>query len=134
MVRNVLIGRDEYSFAEPDEGIAFDTEIRPQYIPEGFTLRMIYYSDADMSITYDAIDGREICFDYGLVTEGSAIFIDNENTIHSLFAQDGIEYHYYKATHEYGYNILLWVENSYHYMLSSQLELEELVKIAENVK
>lgn len=134
VVRQVFGEYDEYSFAEPDEEIAFNTEIRPQYIPEGFTLRMIYYSDADMSITYDAIDGREICFDYGLATEGSAIFIDNENSIYLPFMKNGIEYHYYETTHEYGYNILLWVENGYVYELSSQLEKDVLVQIAENIK
>ena len=54
--------------------------------------------------------------------------------IHSSFAQNGVEYHYYETTHEYGYNGLIWSRNGYHFMLSSQLELEELVKIAENIK
>lgn len=134
VVRQVFGEYDEYSFTEPDEEIAFNAEIRPQYIPEGFTLRMVYYGEAYMSITYNAVDGREICFDYGLTSDGTGIFIDNENSIHSSFAQNGAEYHYYETTHEYGFNGLIWSRNGYHFMLSSQLELEELVKIAENIK
>ena len=134
VVRQVFGEYDEYSFAEPDEEIAFNTEVRPRYIPEDFTLRMVYYGDVNISITYETIDGQQLYFDYGLATEGTAIFIDNENSIHSSFAQNGVEYHYYETTHEYGYNGLIWSRNGYHFMLSSQLELEELVKIAENIK
>lgn len=134
VVRQVFGEYDEYSFVEPDEEIAFNTEIRPQYIPEGFTLRMIYYGDVNISITYETIDGQQLYFDYGLATEGTAIFIDNENSIYSPFMKDGREYHYYETTNEYGYNVLMWAEKGYVYELSSQLEKDVLVKIAENIK
>ena len=133
VVRNVFSGYDKYSYHGDYEEKVFNTEIRPQYIPEGFELRMVYYSDVNMSITYDDADVREICLDYGLMGYGSTS-VDNENSVYTLFVQNGTEYHYYETTHEYGYNVLMWVKDGYHFMLTSQLEKDVLVQIAENIK
>lgn len=137
-VRDINTDHDEFTFPDNDysEGSAYlNQNIRLHNLPEEFVLRQIYFSDSDISITYESIYGDDIIsFTYGISHSGSLICIDNEHHSYTKLNKNGIEYHCYEKTDDNSDNMLLWVNDGYNFMITAQLPMDELVQMAENVE
>lgn len=136
VIHSVFPTHDSYEYpivnsaADPD----FDNSIMPQYIPDGYTLRYIYYADYAVTMMFDDIDENELHFDYGLA-QGSKISIDNERHEFSEFDLNGITYYFYQAYDENKeFNSIIWYSERYSFGIDAQLPKEEIVKIAESVR
>lgn len=134
VIRSVFPTHDSYEYPTVNsvESPDFDKNIKLQYIPDGYTLRYIYYADYAVAMWFDDIDENELHFDYGLA-QGSKISIDNEHTELFEFEHNGIKYYYYKAIEQDEFNTMLWYKNGYYFKLKAQLSKEEFVKIAESI-
>lgn len=131
--KQVFDGYDKYSFTETSEDVTFNTEIRPDYIPDGYKLRMVYYGDINVEVTYEDYDGQRLCFDYSLATDGTSFSTDNENSTVSEYLIDGIQYYCYQTFDEYGLNTVVWIDDGYIFSISAQIDIDVLVQIAESV-
>lgn len=106
----------------------------PDYIPDGFV--ETFYDD-----TYDNVaiifsnDTSEIIFQYLPATQGGSITIDSEHSTPYKKYINGNEATVYIAnTAEYS-NYVIWTEENEEtvFVLSSEIDFKELIKIAESV-
>lgn len=133
VVRNTFSTHDSYYYIGEEQEESFDNSKKPGYIPDGYVLRFCYYGDTNISQTYEDFDGNQVYFDYGLA-DGSKMNVDNESHTLTEFNIDGVTFYFYETQNEYEFNVLLWYNKGYAYSISAQMSLEELVKIAENIK
>ena len=133
--RNIFSGYDKYTYLEEQqEDFTFDQNKRLGYIPDGYELRMVFYSANNMYLTYESVDDDTMKFDYG-VAENSSKIIDNERHNYYELNNDGVTYYFYEAIDpEADSNILLWYLDDYVFSINAQLDKDELVKVAENIK
>ena len=131
--RNVFSDRDKYTYQGETEGITFNNNIRLGYIPDGYEIRMVFYSTYDIYTTYESIDEKNIYFNYGLAVN-SSIIIDNERHKYYELEYDDVTYYFYEAIDpEADSNILLWYLDGYVFSIDAQLSKDELIKTAENI-
>ncbi len=131
VVRNIFSDHDNFTHKQNNGEIIFDKNKTLEYIPDGYTLRSVFYADNSVFQTYDAENGQEIQFDYGLA-ESSSISIDNERHFAKEINIENQKYYYYAAIEENDFNSLIWYNNGYVYIITSQISEEEIVEIAEN--
>lgn len=135
IIRRTFPTHDSYEYPTVNsvENPDFDKNVIPQYIPDGYTLRYIYYADYGVDMMFDDIDEHELRFDYGLA-QGSKILIDNERHEFSEFNLNGITYYFYQAFDEQKeYNTIIWYSGRYSFSIDALLPKDEIVKIAESV-
>ena len=131
--RTVFLDRDKYTYQGETEGITFNNNIRLGYIPDGYEIRMVFYSTYDMYLTYESINGETMQFDYGLA-ENSLKTIDNERHKYYELEYDDVTYYFYEAIDpEADSNILLWYLDGYVFSIDAQLSKDEIIKVAENI-
>ena len=135
VIRSIFSTHDSYEYQSGNttENLDFNKSISPRYIPQGFTIRFVYYADSDVSVTYDNADGEEIKLSYGSSYD-SKISIDNERSQLFEFERNEITYYYYKALEEDKFSTMLWYKNNYYFVITAQISEEEFVKIAENIE
>lgn len=134
VIRSIFSDRDKYTYQGETKGITFNNNIRLGYIPDGYEIRMAFYSTYDMYLTYESTNGETMEFDYGLA-ENSSITIDNERHKYYELKYGDVTYYFYEAIDpEADSNILLWYLDGYVFSIDAQLNKNELVKIAENIK
>jgi hypothetical protein len=111
----------------------FNYEIRPDYLPEGYRISRIFYSFVSMFIEYIDEDDNSIVLQYGPANSGE-IAVDNENSELYTVSVNEKEAIFYKTNAEDRPSYLVWNSGGYAFIISAQIEKEEFVKIAENIK
>lgn len=135
VVRTVFADHDSYSSNIGSSNMddkTFDNSIVPSYIPESYKLRQAFYGDCNVNLIYENTGNSDIRYSYG-VKDGTEISINNEQIEYSEKSANGVTYHIYKATVSGDYNTIIWYNDSYCFVLKSQLSVDEIVKIAESV-
>lgn len=110
----------------------FNYNIEFSYIPDGYILRQVNYQDAYVILKYENYD-KKIVINYAIANE-TDLTVDNEHsTKHDIYVNNAVAIFYesFDATRP---SRLLWNEKGYCFMLTAQIELEEFVGIAENIK
>ena len=133
--RNIFSGYDKYTYSEEQNGdiTFFDQNKCLGYIPDGYEIRMVFYSTNNMYLTYESVDGDTMNFDYG-VAENSSIIVDNERHTYYELNYDNVTYHYYEALDpEADYNTLIWYSDGYRFSIVGDLSKDEIIKVAENI-
>lgn len=102
------------------------------YLPEGFAESDYFSATEFVSIEYKNLIGEDIIFEYS-TSEGLSIGLDNENSTHSVINLHGSEAHLFESNEEGRRSYFLWIDNGYTFTIGSNLNPEEIIKIAENV-
>ncbi len=132
--KQVFDGYDKYSFADSSEDMTFDAEIRPDYIPDGYKMRTVYYGEISVNVTYENSDGQRLYFDYSLATDGTSFSTDNENGTVFEYLINGIQYYCYQTLDEDRLNTIVWIDDGYIFSISAQIDIDVLVQIAESLE
>lgn len=119
-----------FSFTEhaSTESMGFDSELRPGYLPEGYTL---YNSvEGEDFIRLDYSNGKDqLYIDYGFSQE---IIVDAEHRhVHPEFIDSFPGYLWKQVDSEHD-NALQWEDDQYTFIIIGNLDEQELVKIAES--
>lgn len=131
VVRNIFETHDSYTYQGCSSGISFNKNIRLGYIPDGYELRSAFYSDRNVSLTYENADEMCIYFDYGSA-ENSMLSIDNERHSYTELNYDGTAYYFYEANEE-DFSTLIWYDDGYYYSIDALLDKDTLLKTAQNI-
>lgn len=112
------------------DNIEDNTFFPPGYVPEGFKLDKENTNFFGQLIIYKNKNGEEIVFEqYKL--ENRRMIIDTEGTeLESIIIHDYEAYFYSNK----GINNILWNDGYYGFIISSSINKEEIIKIAESVK
>ena len=103
------------------------------YLPEGFVETDYFSADGYTSVEYRDLKGNDIIFDYA-ISENITIALDNEHSTYSVISLNGSEAHLFESNEEGSRSHLLWEDNGYTFTIASNLSVEEIIKIAENIK
>lgn len=100
-----------------------------EYIPKGYELVSEEIEEQDVSLMYLNSDEETIFIDmyYG----GSSISLDTEDAEHGEIKINGEQGFY---SYKDGLTMLVFSKNEYVYSITASIELEEVIRIAENIK
>lgn len=104
------------------------------YIPGGFVEREKFTFDGMAVVEYTNSIGNKVIFEYSPTTDDYSINLDNENSNYKSIQLNDFDAHLFESKVEDGRNYLLWDNNAYTFKLISELNVDEMIKIAENVK
>ena len=126
----------EYTFTGAPEPGADVGVWRPGYVPEGFeeTYRM---DDFDLGhVRYENSYGMTIYFTYTLVGQGGRFSNDNEHSDYYQITIGDSDADLFVSNEEGKSSYLIWVDEDLGvaYKLSSEVDQEELIAMAESVK
>ena len=101
-----------------------------EYIPAGFILEEKEEIFNDLHYRYKNEIGQEILF-HQVEIEGNKMVIDTEDTQLEAFWLEGHQLYYYENKRVKN---LMWLQGSYQFMISSELEKDELIKMYLSMK
>ncbi|MDA3733552.1 DUF4367 domain-containing protein [Niameybacter massiliensis] len=102
----------------------------PQYLPEGFEMTDQEQIFNDVHITYQNKLGEEILLRQIEINTNNMIIDTEGTTIEKLILEDR-EIYYYENK---GIKNLMWIQEGYQFMLSSEIEKRELIKVSLSIK
>lgn len=102
----------------------------PQYIPQGFVLAGQEQIFNDVYYTYQNELGEEILL-YQLEIDTNNMIIDTEDTVVEEFVLQGKHIYYYENK---GIKNVMWIQGSYQFVISSEIEKNELIKMRLSVE
>ena len=132
VIRNIFETHDSYTYQGSSSEISFNKNIKLGFIPDGYELRSAFYSDCNVSLTYENADEMCIYFDYGSA-ENSMLSIDNERHNYTELNYDGTTYYFYEAAEE-DFSTLIWYDDGYYYSIDAQLDKDTLIRTAQNIE
>lgn len=112
-----------------DNGNSVNGEITVGYIPEGFELESSVVHSRTVYYKYVLNDK---CFTVYKQTSATQIEFDTENIAMKEFEFNDILYTYGTDIHEN--SNIVWSKNDYVYRIDGNVSIDELIKIAKNVK
>lgn len=102
------------------------------YVPQDFELIEIQSAGNIQIKIYANSNGEQIIFEYSIL-DVPVIGVDTENTEYTRIIVNGYEAFLFSTTIESGFNVLTWATESAVFKLTSSIESDELVKVAEGV-
>jgi hypothetical protein len=106
-------------------------ELRPRYLPDGFSEReAISFGDMTL-ITYADADGRRIIF--LCMDAAGEKSVDNEHTTYSVNNIGGVDYHVFEGIVEGKTSTVIWDSAAMRFEISSELPASELLLVASSV-
>ena len=132
VIKNSLPFYDIFMYKGEADERSFDNGKTLGYVPEGYSLKTVIYNIESVFQVYDGADNSQIRFRYG-TAEHSVITQETEDRKTETFTNGGVVYHYYRSRHNTK-NTLLWYDDNCYYQLDAQLEKDELLKIAKNIR
>lgn len=136
-IQNVIIEwLEKYTRFEfqSDENEVEIIHYKLSYIPEDFIEREKFSFDGITVIEYTDSIGNKIIFEYSPTTDDYSINLDNENSDYKSIDLNGFEAYLFEARVGGERSYLLWNDNGYTFKLISELNADEIIKIAENIK
>ncbi len=135
VIRTVFDTHDKFTYQGSfnSNDMPFDNTLRPEYIPEGYDLRSIYFGYGIVFATYESTDEKTIDFEYGFA-DGASVSVDNERHILKEITKKEQTYYFYEAMEENDLNMLIWYSGEFFYDIDARLPEDEMLKIAESVK
>lgn len=104
-------------------------EIFVGYIPKGFELTEKYYDGKTSWVAYTLNNGK--IFTINKHSSMIEVYFDSENIDEKSYTINNITYT--STTDSTGYSVIVWNQNDYIYKIDSNLNIEELLKIAQTV-
>ncbi len=130
-VKKIFYSHDNFFNADVNE--EFDKNKQVGYIPDGYELRHIFYSDTNVSMSFEADDRTEFIVDYGFA-DNFSISADNKRYKCVELQNNNVDYYLYWADNSDENNVLVWYKDNYYYAIYAQISLYEFIKIAESIK
>lgn len=127
---------DEYTRFDfqSDTSVIEPSEYEFRYIPEGFEVSTHSVSNGSASYKYIDLHENDIFIQYFPATDEYSVSVDNEHSDYFTITLNRIEAHLFKSNTEGHRNYLLWEQEGYAFSIISSLDVEEIIKIAENIK
>lgn len=107
--------------------------MEPQYLPEGFTAVNSTKNAQTNIVEYQDSRGQRIVFEQHPLKDEKAIGADTEHTTLKEVTINGRKASLFVADSKGGTSYLVWENRTYSFLLSSAIDPEELVKMAESV-
>ena len=109
-----------------------DAPISLGYVPEGYFIAESSFNGIDNYVSYQNSYGDYIKLNYK--TTKNAFFIDNEHYLVYEVNIGNDKGTFFESLDDRFLNILIWSAENDYFQLKSALEMEEMIKIAENIK
>ena len=100
----------------------------PTYVPEGFSCDKVYKDDVSYRENYSSSAGLLYYIKQDRLYQNQKIDI---NQYDEEIERGGVKYYYYVTDNN---NRILWFDNEYSYMISGNVDKEELLKIAQTME
>jgi hypothetical protein len=126
---------DKYVSFSPypnDESEIFNSELRPIYIPSGYTETSSSILGEVVLILYDNEAGDILSFSYGSTDD--LLQVNNENVDYSEVVIDNIIYYVFIANSIDYVNMVVWEKDNLRFSVDGNIPTDELIKIAASVK
>jgi hypothetical protein len=123
----------EIKFKDPSTDDKLSNIYRPAYLPEGFKEISTGSYGNTVMITYSNATGAEIRFKQRPAGTGTSL-IDNENTDYKEVEINGNKAYLFEAMTKDDYSVLLWQSEGIVFELTSQIGIDELVRIGNSIK
>lgn len=132
--RNVIIQvyKKYIEFRIDSEEVMNDATVQMGYVPEGYSLIQNSFDEWGQTIQYENASGNKVelrCFAQSYTQQ-----IDNEHYNIYDIQVNNVPGKLFEAQEKSYVNYLTWNMENYHFVLSSSLGEDEMVKIAENLK
>lgn len=121
--------RFSFSNQETVEELA---EWYPSYMAADFDETEKYFFTNIRSIEFRNQGNDSISLDYSLADRIS-FAIDNEHSTYNIIENNGIEYHVFPSESDEYKTKIIWYKSGYGFILESNIDLDELIKIATSV-
>ena len=118
----------DYSFGDDGDQSYSDDEIALEYIPEGFKLELNNSTDKTVYLQFT---NKDYYFDIIVNRIDGRTSMDTENGIAETIDVNGVDGVY---TSNENINSLIWHNDDYSFRVIGNIQKEELIKIANNVK
>ena len=109
-----------------------NTPISFGYVPEGYSIAEFSFNWIDNYVSYQNSYGDFIKLNYK--TTRNTFFIDNEHYLVYEVNIGNDKGTFFESLDDRFLNILIWSAENDYFQLKSALEMEEMIKIAENIK
>ena len=131
--------RFEEKDTEKESILGFEEQVyHPSYLPAGFYVLEARYFDGHSDLIYKNEENTLIYISQGLIDEGIALGIDNEEATMLTTLINGAEANIYQKQYEGNpeeeYTTIFWKNNLYFFKINSTIQLEEIIKIAEGLE
>ncbi|MDR2599286.1 MAG: DUF4367 domain-containing protein [Oscillospiraceae bacterium] len=103
----------------------------PTFIPEGF--REEFRDGNDMITIILYADNNDVVIFFETHLTSTQLSIDNEDHYYKTIQVDGIDFHILTAIKNYKENKIIWEKSGQRYILSSEISVDELLKMAFSV-
>lgn len=135
-IQNIIIQWfDEYTqfdFQSDTSEVEFK-EFTLGYLPEGFEEIDYFLSTGLASIEYEDLQGNDILFEYS-IAEDLSLALDNEHSSYNIISINDSEAHLFESNDDSRRSYLLWIDKGYTFTIGSNIDVDEIIKIAENIK
>ncbi len=110
----------------------FNNDIRPEYMPSGFSLWQVNYMFCYTRLTY-MNDDNTLKIEYSIANQ-MTFGVDNEHSsFRDVYINNELGVLYESSSSERP-SYLLWEQDGYCFMITAQIDTGEIVKIAESIK
>jgi hypothetical protein len=135
--RNVILNafinvKEKYTEIQFKDSVKSDGIYRPAYLPEGFSETSNVSIGNAVILTYSNEAGEKIVFTQAPADTGS-LAVDNENMTYTEIKVNGVYALLFIADENEFPNKLIWQKDIMVFDISTKINREELVKIAENI-
>lgn len=130
VIRQTFDGYEEYRFTTPAMDKIPMLDIG--YIPEDYQFVFANITPSDVQLEYTNSKNSKLTISY---MTGSVVFNgDTDYSIHKTKIINGQTYYYFTNSNNNNTTTMYWSDNTSSYRIYAQLSVDELIKIAENIK
>lgn len=130
VIRQTFDGYEEYRFTTPAMDKIPMLDIG--YIPEDYQFVFANITPSDVQLEYTNSKNSKLTISY---MTGSVVFNgDTDYSIHKTKIINGQTYYYFTNSNNNNTTTMYWNDNTFSYRIYAQLSVDELIKIAENIK
>lgn len=123
-------------FAAPQvDQLAKGIPYAPAYVPEGFAVKQVQRAEGVVmdTIIYENSEGVKLYFCIAQMGDAFSMSVDNEHSTYQHIKINGYDAHLFTATSPDERSYLLWDDGTYHFNLTSSIQVAELIRMAESV-
>lgn len=131
-IGDIFDGHDRIDFNNYADKIYDDGIINGlRYVPDGYVLESSFIAPQNGRIICINENEERIVFEF--FAQNHDMYSNNDYSKYISVIQNGQEYFYYSSTDFNDTCTLIWNSNGYSYNLYAQIDVDELIKIAENI-
>jgi hypothetical protein len=122
----------EFDFKGDSSGTA-NSEWHLGFVPDGYVKQRSLFEFGTIDMNYKSADGKTLRFTAYPLGSGT-IGVDNENAEYKIESIRGVDYYVFEGEDDLYPTRVLWGGDEYEFYLSSGLNAETLLKVAQSVE